>query len=255
MRRLPAGRVGRSSFGFRPATRRNRHLCCVLVNTVGYNFSRKFFPRQANTYRRPRSTADRVGIFLRSWGSGSANRLRRGETCFRGRPLTLSCCHFVNIAQGSVRTSATRGSRARSHAESPGGPSAAARRNGGSSQNPASTHSGKLSRALRMAPGDRRRPQVLVRSRRGTTPRRCRACRAAPRRCRGSGRRVSFPARTALGEHRCTDAYRRSSPRRFPGGRRTAWRNLSRRGRHIPTGPRWADQRTGLRPVLSCFAP
>ena len=93
---------------------------------------------------------------------------------------------------------------------------------------------------VRMAPGDRRRPRVLVRSRRGTTPRRCRACRATPRLCRGSGRRVSFPARTALGEHRSTDAYRRSSPRRFPGGRRTAWRNLSRRGRHIPTGPRWA---------------
>ena len=87
-----------------------------------------------------------------------------------------------------------------------------------------------------MAPGDRRRPQVLVRSRRGTTPRRCRACRAAPRRCRGSGRRVSFPARTALGEHRCTDAYRRSSPWRFPGVRRTAWRNLSGAAGIFPLG-------------------
>ncbi len=99
MRRLPAGRVGRSSFGFRPATRRNRHLCCVLVNTVGYNFSRKFFPRQANTYRRPRSTADRVGIFLRSWGSGSAGRFQRRETPFSGsapHALNLSLCKHLS---------------------------------------------------------------------------------------------------------------------------------------------------------------
>jgi len=41
MRRLPAGRVGRSSSGFRPAMRRTRLLCCALFKAVGYNFTNK----------------------------------------------------------------------------------------------------------------------------------------------------------------------------------------------------------------------
>ena len=100
MRRLPARRVGRSSIGFRPAPRRNRHLCCVLINTVGYNFLGKKFFRDRRTHTG--GQGERLTGWKSFWGVGDPARrvaLGAGKLPFSGsapRALKLSLCEHLS---------------------------------------------------------------------------------------------------------------------------------------------------------------
>ena len=122
-----------------------------------------------------------MGNFLKSCGSGSAGRFLRREPppLFGSAPhaLTLSPCeHLSWIGTDKCDAEAEPGATLSLRgfpAPRPAGTEVRAR------IAPASTPENSIGRCA-WPPGIRRRPQVLVRSRRGTTPRRCRGMSCSP---------------------------------------------------------------------------